>query len=344
MRFGVNFGMVSPPGSGQTWFDSVQDLLRVAPQLEELGYDSLHVTEHHFQRDGHDPSPLMVLSAIASRTSQLTLGTNILLVPLYNPVKLAEDIAVLDNISNGRVTVGVAPGYVPEEFAGLMVPYEERAGRFEEGLDILQAAWTQDTFEYSGKYFQIPETFLMPKPVQDPHPQIWYGVSGPRMLERAAERRCPVTGSPRHSVDELVEHFKIYRGRGKEIGYEPDVVPIMRGAFIAATTEEAEEIAGPAVTHLFRETYGKNSAKGARALTDDKGQLIVDEDTVGFENFKDRYLIGTPDDVIPKIHELRDKLGMTELSCWMQLPGLTDEQVLSSAQLFAREVIPAFAE
>ena len=286
----------------------------------------------------------MVLSAIASRTSQLTLGTNILLVPLYNPVKLAEDIAVLDNISNGRVTVGVAPGYVPEEFAGLMVPYEERAGRFEEGLDILQAAWTQDTFEYSGKYFQIPETFLMPKPVQDPHPQIWYGVSGPRMLERAAERRCPVTGSPRHSVDELVEHFNIYRGRGKEIGYEPDVVPIMRGAFIAATTEEAEEIAGPAVTHLFRETYGKNSAKGARALTDDKGQLIVDEDAVGFVNFKDRYLIGTPDDVIPKVHELRDKLGMTELSCWMQLPGLTDAQVLSSAQLFAREVIPAFAE
>jgi alkanesulfonate monooxygenase SsuD/methylene tetrahydromethanopterin reductase-like flavin-dependent oxidoreductase (luciferase family) len=117
----------------------------------------------------------------------------------------------------------------------------------------------------------------------------------------------------------------------------------MRGAFLAATTEEAEAIAGPAITHLFRETYGKNSAKGARALTNDKGELIVDEDTVGFDSFKNRYLIGTPEDVMPKIHELQDRLGMTELSCWMQLPGLTDQQVLSSARLFAKEVIPAFA-
>jgi len=132
MRFGMNFGMVAPEGSGMTWQSAVQDLLEIAPEMEELGYDSLTLTEHHFQRDGHNSSPLVVLGAVAAVTKKLTIGTNILLAPLYNPVKLAEDIAVLDNISNGRITVGIAPGYVTEEFAGLMVPYAERVSRFEE--------------------------------------------------------------------------------------------------------------------------------------------------------------------------------------------------------------------
>jgi probable F420-dependent oxidoreductase len=343
MRFGVNFGMVTPAGSGQTWQMAVQDLLRIAPVIEDLGYDSLHLTEHHFQPDGHNPSPLMVLAAVAGVTSRITLGTNILLLPLYNPVKLAEDIAVLDNISGGRLTVGVAPGYIPEEFAGLMVPYAERVGRFEESLNILQAAWTQETFEYDGKYFQIPPTRLTPKPVQKPHPPLWYGVSGPRLLRRAAERGASFVGSPRHSVDELVEHLGIYRAAAEAVHYQPDQIPIMRGVYIAESAEKAEAIAGPAITHLFRELYGKNSASGARKLTNDKGELVEDQQTVDFQTFKDRYLIGAPEDVIPKIHLLQERVGMTELSCWTQLPGITGDQVLSSTTLFANEVMPEFA-
>lgn len=342
MRFGVNFGLVTTPESGMTWQRALQDLIGIAPMLEDLGYDSLHLTEHHFQADGHDPSPLMVLAAVASVTKKITLGTNILLVPLYNPVKLAEDIAVLDNICNGRVTVGVAPGYVPEEFAGMMVPYTERVGRFHEAIDILQAAWTQEIFAYDGKYFQIPPTRLTPKPVQKPHPPIWYGVSGHRMLRRAAERGALFVGSPRHSIEELVEHLRIYHIAAAEVGYTPHATPIMRGVYIAQTTEKAEEIAGPAITHLFRELYAKNSASGARTLTNDSGDLVRDQETVSFETFKDRYLIGTPKDVIPKIRLLQERVGMTELSCWTQLPGVTGDEVLSSVRLFAKEVMPEF--
>lgn len=342
MRFGVTFGMVTPPDSGQTWQAAVQDLVELAPVLEDLKYSSLHLVEHHFQPDGYNPSPLMVLAAAAGVTKRLSLVTNILLVPLYNPVKLAEDIAVLDNISGGRAIIGVAPGYVPEEFAGLMVPYAERVGRFEEALDILQAAWTQDIFEHEGKYFKIPPTRLTPKPVQQPHPPIWYGVSGPRMLRRAAERGVPFVGSPRHSVDELIAHMDVYLSAADEFGYRPDEIPIMRGVFVAETIEKAEAIAGPAITHLFRELYGKNSASGARRLTNDKGELVQDKGTVDFETFKERYLIGTPDDVIPKIHTLRDRVGMTELSCWTQLPGVDGANVRASVELFAKEVMPEF--
>jgi alkanesulfonate monooxygenase SsuD/methylene tetrahydromethanopterin reductase-like flavin-dependent oxidoreductase (luciferase family) len=118
----------------------------------------------------------------------------------------------------------------------------------------------------------------------------------------------------------------------------------MRGVFVAETREQAEAIAGPAATHLFRELYGRKSAEGERPLRDDAGVLVEDMDQVNFEQFKDRYIVGTPDDAIEQIAMLRDDLGMTELSCWMQLPGISGEDSERSARLFAKEVIPAFRE
>ncbi len=341
MRFGLVYGFVVPPASGLTWEDVARDYIAAARRTEELGYDVLQCIEHHFQPDGHNPAPLVTLAAAAGATERIRLATNILLVPLYNPVKLAEDTAVLDNISGGRLTLGVAPGYVREEFDGLMVPYEERFKRFEEALDIMQAAWTNETFSYDGRFYQVPETRLSPKPVQAPHPPLWYGVSGPRLLRRAAERHCVLTASPRHSEAELEQHFAAYMAAAEEFGYQPPERPVMRGAFISETRAKAEEIAAPAITHLFRELYGKQSAKGARALRADDGSLIDDADKVGFENFKDRYIIGTPDDACEAIAALRDRLDVTELTCWMQLPGIGHDDVMRSAELFAREVLPA---
>jgi alkanesulfonate monooxygenase SsuD/methylene tetrahydromethanopterin reductase-like flavin-dependent oxidoreductase (luciferase family) len=345
MRFAVCPGFVAPAGSGVTWRQLAADWCRTAVELEELGYDSLQTVEHHFQPDGHQPSPLIALAAAAGVTERIGLMTNILLVPLYNPVKLAEDVAVLDQLSGGRVTLGVAPGYVPEEFHGLMVPYEERFKRFEECLDILQAAWTQETFTYDGSFYQVPETRLSPRPVQqDPHPPLWYGVSGPRLLRRAARRHCVLTASPRHSESELAAHFATYDAHCSEFGWTPNERPIMRGVFIAQTRERAREVAAPAVTHLFRELYGKHSASGARALRNDHGEVVADNATVNFDTFKDRYIVGTPDDAIESVIRLRDEFGMTELSCWMQLPGISGEDAASSARLFAKEVMPLFAD
>ncbi|MCW2794319.1 MAG: luciferase-like protein [Nocardioides sp.] len=344
MKFGLAFGMVTPAGGTMSWADAVEDFIGVAPELEELGYDSVHVTEHHFQADGHNSSPLTVLAAVAAVTTRLELTTNILLASLYNPVKLAEDTAVVDNISRGRLRLGVAPGYVTEEFAGLMVPYETRARRFEEVLDVLQAAWTNETFSYDGEFFTIPETRLMPRPVRQPHPPIWYGVSGKLMLKRAAKRGSLWVGSPRHTIDELADHLAAYRAECDAVGFVPDELPIMRGVYVAETREKAEEIAAPAVTHLFRELYGRKSAEGERRLTRDDGSVIEDADTVNFDTFKDRYIIGSPEDAKARIAELRDRLGMTELVSWTQLPGITGDQVMSSARLFADEVIPAFRD
>jgi alkanesulfonate monooxygenase SsuD/methylene tetrahydromethanopterin reductase-like flavin-dependent oxidoreductase (luciferase family) len=213
----------------------------------------------------------------------------------------------------------------------------------EEYLDVLTAAWTRETFSYRGRFVDIPETRFTPKPVQKPHPPLWYGVSGPTMLRRAAQRKAVLVGSPRHGLPELAEHYAIYDEAAKVAGFVPAERPVMRGAFIAETREKAEEIAAPAVTHLFRELYGTKSASGERALRSDDGTLIQDAGAVDFATFRQRYSIGSPDDAISQVTRLRDELGVTEVQCWTQLPGLTGDQVMSSARLFAKEVFPRFS-
>lgn len=342
MKFGLSFSVIVPPDGPLSWSQAAQDMVRLAPEVEALGFDSLHVLEHHFQKDGWNPSPLLTLAAVSAVTTTLGLTTDILVATLYNPVKLAEDTAVLDNLSNGRLTLGVAPGYVSEEFAGLMVPFENRVRRFEECMDIIQAAWTQDEFSYDGEFFKIPPTSLMPRPLQNPHPPIWYGVSGPKMLIKAAERNALFVGSPRHTVPELKEHANAYRAACEQVGFKPADLPIGRGLFIAPSRQEAIDIAGPAVTHLFRELYARKSAEGARELRSDDGTLIVDSSAVDFETFQERYIIGTPDDAIERIQQLRDEVGMTELDAWTQLPGISGDQAIASARLLAKHVIPEF--
>ena len=296
MKFGLTFGLVQVPGMPLTYEQSVADLVSGARDAEELGYDAVHMVEHHFQPDGYNPSPLITLAAAAAVTERVALGTNILLVPLYNPMKLAEDVAVLDNLSHGRLVLGVAPGYVEEEFAGLMVPYEERFKRFEEALDLMQLAWKGEPFSFSGRFFEVPETRLSPAPVQAGGPPLWYGVSGPRLLRRAARRGAALAISPRHTIAEVREHLRQYEEHCDEFGVHPAERPAMREVFVAETREEAERIAAPAVTHLFKELYGKRSAKGERALTSDTGEVVSDHEQVDFANFKQRYIIGTPDD------------------------------------------------
>ena len=163
----------------------------------------------------------------------------------------------------------------------------------------------------------MPETNVTPKPIQAPLP-IWYGLSGPRSLARAAGRGGVLMPSPRHGIAEIREHLEIWRAAGGAL----DELPVMREVFVAETTERAEELAAPAVTYLFRELYGKKSAEGERELRDDSGALVAAQEQVDFDHFKARYVIGDPDFAIAEIAKLRDELGATDVICWMHLPGI----------------------
>lgn len=342
MRFGLVFAQQVPPQSGIPLHEPYRDMLACLPEAEDLGYDSAYQVSHHVQRDGWCPSPLVSLGGAAAVTKRMRLGTAVLLVPLYAPLKLAEDVAVLDNLSGGRFVLGVAPGYVKEEFEAHGIPRNERVGRLEEALDLMTKAWTEERFSFEGRYYRVPECTLSPKPARSPHPPIWYGVSGPRMLERAAKRRAVLVASPRHGIPELKEHFARYHKAAEAEGWSAPEIPVIREVFIAETMKKAEEMAAPAVDYLFRELYGAKSAGGERELRADDGSLVTDKASVAFEHFKRRYIIGTPDFACRELERYRDELGATEISCWMHLPGIRGEDAMRSVRLFAREVMPAF--
>ena len=344
MKFGLFFAFQVVPSTGVPLDEPYRDMLDCLPRAEELGYESVFVASHHVQPDGWCPGPLLALAGAAARTEHMRLGTGALLVPLYAPFKLAEDVAVLDNLSGGRVVLGVAPGYVSEEFHAHGVPREERVARMEEALDLMQAAWTQERFGFRGRFYEVEhETTLTPSPLQQPHPPIWYAVSAPGSLRRAAERGCVMLPSPRHDLSELAGHFQVYDDACAAAGFQPAERPVIREVFVADSHERAEELAAPGIEYLFRELYGAKSAQGERPLRTDSGELITDKRQVDFESLKNRFIIGDPDYAIRQIERYRDELAATELICWMHVPGVSGEDALRSVELFAREVMPAFS-
>jgi len=342
MKFGLIFSQSVPPKNGRDWHTPYKDMLECLPRAEELGYKSCFQVSHHAQKDGLCPGPLIACSAAAAVTSEMRIGTGVLLVPLYAPLKLAEDIAVLDNVSNGRFVFGVAPGYVEEEFAAHQIPRSERVSRFEEALDLMITAWTNDEFEFNGNHYQVPTTRMTPKPVQAPYPPIWYGVSASKSLRRAAQRKCVQIMSPRHGPEELQQHFSPYEDEAKKLNWEIPERPIIRSIFVAPTQKEAEEVAAPALNYLFTELYGAASAAGERTLKAADGSVITDKTQVGFENFKNRYIVGTPEFAIEQLSMYEKAVSPTEVICWMHLPGISGEDSMKSVELFAKEVMPVF--
>mgnify|MGYP005815149309 CR=1 FL=1 len=343
MRFGLLFTFQLPPGCGIPWHAPYRDMLACLPRAEALGYGSAFLATHHAKTDGLCPGPLPTLGAMAAVTKTMRIGTAVLLLPMYAPLKLAEDLAVLDNLAEGRLILGVAPGYVEEEFAAHGIPRAERVSRMEEALDLMITAWTRDEFEFRGRHFEVPHTVMTPKPFQKPHPPIWYGVSATKSLQRAAKRHAIQIMSPRHGIEELHRHFAPYEAAAKEIGWTIPERPIIRQVFVAPTREKAEALAAPAINHLYREVYGRASQSGERVLRNDDGSVITDMNTVDFENLKKRYIVGTPEFAIEEITKYRDALDCTECVCWMHMPGIRGKDALDSVELFAKEVMPAFA-
>src|SRR5256886_15468548 len=175
---------VIPIEGGHYYREALEEVTRA----EELGFESVWMEEHHAVTDHYWPSPLTVLAGFATRTSRVTLGTDILVAAFYHPVRLAEDVALLAVMSNGRVTLGIAIGYKPDEFALYGVDLEKRGARFEEQLAIMKGLWTKGRVRFKGRYYTV-EGRLEPPPVQRPHPPVWIGGWGGLTLKRAATLR-----------------------------------------------------------------------------------------------------------------------------------------------------------
>ncbi len=325
----MKFGFITMEGG--TYFN---EALQEAVYGEELGFDSVWLEEHHSIRNHYWPSPLMALAGIATRTTRVLLGTDIVVLPFYHPVRVAEDMSMLDLISGGRAIFGAAIGYRPPEFELYDINLEDRGARYVEMLKIIRALWTEDQVEYKGRFFNI-KGCIEPRPA---HPiPIWLGGWGELSLKRAATLGDAWIPGPTANLEKLLSAQKQYRAFLSDAGKNPGdtPTPLTREVVIAETRERAWELSEKYVMVNYRDEYGggwKHPLIGSQ-----------DQTPVALESLSnDRFIVGNPDDCILQIRRFVEAFGVDHLVCRLYFAGMPHDHIMSELRLLAREVIPAF--
>lgn len=326
----MKFGLI--PTEGGTYF---REALEEAIYAEELGFDSVWLEEHHSIRNHYWPSPFMALAGIATRTSRIALGTDIVVLPLYQPVRLAEDIALLDIMSDGRVIFGAAIGYREPEFTLYGMELDGRGGRYVEMLKIIKALWSQEWVEYQGQHYQVRGK-IEPRPVR--LPPIWLGGWGELSLKRAARFGDAWVPGPTANLEKLLQAQAAYRGFLGEAGKDPQAVstPLTREVIIASTSRAAWDLAEKYLIVNYRDEYGGG---WNHPLIGSQDQTPVDQiEALG----RDRFIVGSPDECVKKIQRFKEAFGVDHLICRLYFPGMPHEHIQTEIKLLAGEVFPAF--
>ncbi|MEP6896292.1 MAG: LLM class flavin-dependent oxidoreductase, partial [Chloroflexota bacterium] len=278
----MKFGFITTEGGHY-----FKEALEEAVYGEELGFDSVWLEEHHSIRNHYWPSPLMALAGMATRTTRVLLGTDIVVLPFYHPVRAAEDTAMLDVISNGRAIFGAAIGYRPPEFELYDISLDDRGARYVEMLKIMRALWTQDQVEYNGRFFKIKGS-IEPKPARSI--PIWLGGWGELSLKRAAQLGDAWVPGPTANLEKLLSAQKQYNEFLKASGKDPDNLPkpLTREVVIADTREQAWELAEKFVMVNYRDEYGGG---WKHPLIGSQDQTPVELDTLS----SNRFIVGNPE-------------------------------------------------
>jgi alkanesulfonate monooxygenase SsuD/methylene tetrahydromethanopterin reductase-like flavin-dependent oxidoreductase (luciferase family) len=267
--------------------------------MDEGGYDGVWLAEHHFNTYSVCPSPHLMAMHVASRTRNLRIGLAVSLAVFYNPLRLAEEVAMLDMLSGGRINWGAGRGFDPTEFRAFKVPVEESADRFQEAVDIVLAAWTQEKLTYHGKFWDYEDIEVLPKPLQKPHPPTWLAATSPAALQRAAGKGATILMDPHATHEEIKEKREVYRQALEAHGHsiEGRDIPMARLIAIAPTAEEARKVA----------YEGARWTVGSYAK-----QRHSDVDPI--ERYVDQVMIhGTPEAVTDKLLELKTELPINYL-------------------------------
>ena len=319
-----------PIEGGHYYKESLEEVTRA----EALGFDSVWMEEHHSVANHYWPSPLTVLAGFATRTSRVTLGTDIAVGAFHHPVRLAEDVAMLDVMSGGRVTLGVAIGYKPDEFALYGVPLEKRGARFEEQVAVMKGLWTGERVSFKGAYYTV-EGRLEPAPVQKPHPPLWIGGWGDITLRRAATLADNWIPGPTADLPRLLKGKEQFLANRRAAGRTQAITewPLTRDVIIADTDREARALAEAHIMVAYRREY----AGGWRHPFID-ASIATDLDKL----MEDRFIIGGPDQCIAKIRRFVEAYGMTHLICRTFFPGMPHAHIMRELELLGKEVMPAF--
>lgn len=284
-----------------------QELATQAEVAESIGFDSFWLPENHFTGPAAIPSPLMLLAAVSSRTSRIRLGSTSYLLPIRNPILAAEEVAVLDRLSGGRVILGIGRGFQDAMFKTFDIPTSEKRKRFKENLTRMIDAWQGNAISHHDG----EEIVLSPLPVQKPYPPLWVAAFGPLAIKQAGSLGLPYIASPVEPLESLVTNIEAHRSHVEEAGHDPvATVPIMRTVFVTDNSSLEQQV---------RDSLNQETANRFRDQT---------------TNLDDWAIVGDPLYVKDRLAEYQEKLGLNYLIARGRIQGVDDhDQVRSHEEL-----------
>lgn len=330
MRFGIfsvcdHYPAELPRTSGQLY----GELLEQVEAAEDLGFDSFWVAEHHFHEYGAVPAPPVFLAAAAQRTRRIRLGAAVVVLPFHNPLQVAEDYAMVDMLSAGRLDLGAGSGYLRHEYDGFGIDPDEKRERFDEALEVVLRAWSGERFSYEGRFHRVKDVKLNVTPVQRPRPPVWIAILRNEAAAQVGKKgfapmMIPYVTSER--LEEFAETLAAFRTAYAEAGHDPARARLPFGfhTYVTDSLEAATAEARPAMERYVRtRLYARQRP---------------------YETLIDRHLIafGSPDDVV-RVARMYEACGYTDYLAIMNFGGLPHASVLRSMERLAKHVLPAFA-
>lgn len=350
MKFGLFQSVQLPNPHEQVRY--YKDALAQVRHAEQLGFDSVWITEHHFSRHGIVSATLSLLAYLAGVTEKIRLGTGVTVLPFHNPIELAEQAATVDLLSDGRLDFGVGRGFQWGEFHKLNIPMEESSRRFEESMDVLTKAWTSTKpFDHNGEFWQFNDMTVHPRPVQLPHPPIFVAASSEASVNRVARNDWNLLIGQGETFEQVSKQIQFYKNALAEEGnkFTQNRVVLARPMYTAPNLSQSkidteipfmwfkqtgQEVGAPPdnQVELLPEEYRSYRGRFAREVTFDYNAM--------YENVA---LFGTPDDITAKIKDLQ-KSGVEKIIFFINFGGIKHQKVLDSLDLFAKEVMPNFQD
>jgi alkanesulfonate monooxygenase SsuD/methylene tetrahydromethanopterin reductase-like flavin-dependent oxidoreductase (luciferase family) len=348
MEFGMFHEFQWSPGASAA--DAFAQSFAQVDAAESWGLDAMWLAELHFAPERSVlASPLILAAAIAQRTSRMKIGTAVQVLPLCHPLRLAEEVATIDQISQGRLIFGVGRSGFAHTYKTYGVDYAESRERFNETLQIVKLAFAEERFSHKGKYFTFEDVRLAPRPLQAPWPEIRVAAASPDTYLEVAALGHPIFVAARTgNLSELAPLVKTYRAAWKEAGHPGRGEVYLRvPVYVAETEEAAREEPRASIMHLLRyigdRLAASASASGARAIENraERGQKMQSIDYE--EVLRERMIVGTPGRVIDRLRGLREELGLDGILAELN-PGslIPHAQVMTALRLLCQEVMPRF--
>jgi alkanesulfonate monooxygenase SsuD/methylene tetrahydromethanopterin reductase-like flavin-dependent oxidoreductase (luciferase family) len=344
VQVGVAFSFQVHRRLGETWDRSYREAVELAAEVDRLGFDSIWASEHHGEDDGYCPSPVVACAALAAAAPRCRIGQAVALAPLYgHPLRLAEDLSVLDNLSGGRLEIGLGQGYRPAEFAAYGWPYARRTRAFEESLEVLAAAWRGERFDYAGRIYQVKDGLLRPPPIRPGAPPLWIGAAAPRARARAVRHRAGLLVAPLIELEHLARQIRSYDEEAERQQAGPLPHALMREVLVGQSAADAMRRHQPYLDHVYRVQYAPERT-GQTYLDPESGErrpLTADNPLYLSQQFMEaRWFLGTPAEIADRMLQWLPRFGLRHFIFQARQPGMSLGEAVDALEAVAKGVLP----